>query len=123
MCSFWLRPSATYMYFCCGSFENATSQVEPSASDSGSTKISFTNLPSRVNTCSRSLVRSHTYTRPSTDTSAQCTGPRNCCDGVDPGVYLGAAAAAASSGLLPYAPQYRLNLPVSMSRTTTRLLP
>src|SRR3989442_12532102 len=97
--------SANEMYIFCWSFEKATYQWEPSASDSGSTKISFTNLPSRVNTCSRSLVRSQTYTRPSTDMSAQCTGPRNCCDGVDPGVYLGAAAAAASSGLLPYPPQ------------------
>ncbi len=34
----------------------------------------------------RSLVRLQTYTRPSIDMSAQCTGPRNCCDGVDPGV-------------------------------------
>ena len=56
MRSFWLRPSATYRYFCLASFENATSHVEPSPSESGATKISLTNLPSRALTCSRSLV-------------------------------------------------------------------
>src|SRR5262245_61442723 len=107
-----------YKYFCCGSFENATSQIAPSPPVFFAMNTSFTNLPALVNTCSRLFTRSQTYTRLSTDKSEQCTGVRNCWAGGPSGLYGGRAV---SSGLLPYAPQYRLNTPVSASITTTRL--
>ncbi len=57
------------------------SHTEPEPSVSGATKASRTKVPSRWKTWMRSLARSHAYTRPSWDTSAQCSGLRNCCAG------------------------------------------
>ena len=54
------------------------SHTEPSARVSFATQTSFTNLPSLVKIWTRSFGRSHTYTMPSFDRSAQCTGVRNC---------------------------------------------
>ena len=52
--------------------------------------------------------------------SAQCTGFRNCCATGAAGSY--GLLSIASSGFLPYAPQYRFILPVAASITATRLL-
>src|SRR5689334_13845283 len=95
------------------------SHTEPSPRVAGSTNFSFTNLPLLSNTWMRSFGRSHTYSRPSTLGSAQCTGLRNCCAGGALGLY---GPRFESDGTLPYAPQKRLIAPLVMSRTATRLL-
>src|SRR4051794_21332621 len=95
------------------------SHTEPDLRVFLSKNASFTNVPSFLNTWTRSLTRSHTYTKPSFDTFAQCT-VLNCFDGGAFGSYSGSLP---SSGLLPYAPQCRLYLPVSTSKTMTRRLP
>src|SRR5882672_8704643 len=107
------------MYVCCGSRENVMSQTEPDRSVVLSKNASLTKVPSFRNTCTRSFTRSHTYTNPSFETSAQCT-VLNCFDGGSDGLYAGTAA---SSGLFPYAPQWRLYFPVSASITMTRRFP
>src|SRR5215217_9765896 len=107
------------MYFCCGSFENAISQTEPAAFVFFATNISLTYVPSERKTWIRSLTRSHTYTKPSLDGSAQCTGLRNCFAGGADGSY---GPRSVSSGLAPYAPQKRFILPVFWSSTATRWL-
>ena len=48
------------MYFCAASFEKAMSHTEPSPRVFGLMRISFTNLPSFVNTWMRSFTRSQT---------------------------------------------------------------
>ena len=53
-------PSATYRYFCSGSREKATSQVEPSPSVRGISCTSSTNVPSLWKTWMRLLGRSQT---------------------------------------------------------------
>src|SRR5258708_39075346 len=78
----------------------------------------LTNLLSLVNTWRRFACRSQTYTRPSFDTSAQCTGLRNCCEGGASGLKL---PRLASSGRLPDPPQQRFILPPAAPSTTTRL--
>src|SRR5215831_16887310 len=95
------------------------SHTEPDRNVLGSKNASFTNVPSVRNTCTRSLTRSQTYTKRSFDTIAQCT-VLNCFDGVPFGLYAGTRS---SLGLVPYAPQCRLYLPVSRSKTMTRRLP
>src|SRR5215208_7394315 len=110
-------PSATYMYFCCASRENAMPHTEPAPSVFGATVFSFTKDPSFLKSWMRSLFESHTYTRPSLDNSAQRTTPN--CLGDAPGVYF---AVSASLGFAPYAPQMRLIAPVFMSITATRWL-
>src|SRR5579872_7398563 len=107
------------MYVCCGSRENVISHTDPERSVSGSKTASFTNVPSLRNTCTRSLTRSQTYTKPSFDGSAQWT-VLNCFDGGPPWTY---ALLAESSGFAPYAPQCRLYFPLSRSNTMTRRLP
>ncbi len=69
------------MNFCCGSFEKAMSQVDPSPSVFGETHASLTNLPSGVNTWIRSFDAIADVDQASFDISAQCTGVRNCCAG------------------------------------------
>ena len=76
--TFMFFPSARYMYFCSGSREKAMSHVDPSPSVRGAIRTSSTNVPSFWKTWIRSLGRSHTYTKPSSEGSAQCTGVRNC---------------------------------------------
>src|ERR1041384_396483 len=85
---FWFDPSATYRYFCWGSFDNAISNVDPSTSVFFSTTTSFTNVPSVLNTWMRSFVRSQTYNNPSLASATQCTGVRNCWAGGSLGLYL-----------------------------------
>ena len=62
------------------------SQTDPSPSVFFATKTSFTKVPSGLNTWMRSLGRSQTYSRPSCESSAQCTGLRNCCAGGSVGI-------------------------------------
>src|SRR5215510_11685364 len=95
------------------------SHTDPDRSVFFSKNASFTKVPSLRNTCTRSFTRSHTYTNPSFETSAQCT-VLNCFEGGSDGLYGGSGA---SSGLLPYAPQCRLYFPVSASITMTRRFP
>src|ERR1035437_7146347 len=108
------------MYFWPLSFENAMSHTEPSPSVFGAMIFSFTNDPSFLNSWILSLARSQTYTRPSVVGSAQCTGFRNCCATGASGLY---GPRFESDGTWPYAPQYRLIFPLSMSSTATRWLP
>ena len=92
----------------------------PSPSVSFGDERSLTYVPSVLKTWMRSLVRSQTYSRPSLASATPCTGVRNCFGGGSLGLYGGSSV---SSGLLPYAPQCRLYLPVSASKTITRRLP
>src|SRR6266853_1683189 len=102
------------MYFCCGSLEKAISQTDPAASVFFSWNTSFTKVPSVLKTWMRLLTRSQTYNKPSFASATQCTGLANCLLGGASGLY---GPGLASSGLLPYAPQCLLYLPVSASYT------
>src|SRR5712671_5381454 len=95
------------------------SHTEPDRYVLLSMNASLTNVPSLRKTWMRSFTRSHTYTKPSFETMTQCT-VLNCFDGTAAGLYGGSLT---SSGLLPYAPQCRLYLPVSASKTMTRRFP
>src|SRR6185436_8012137 len=107
-----------------------------------------TYLPSIVNTWTRLLARSATYTKPSFETLRECTvlnwsGPGPVSGGrwLGPALLLPAGAAGASGsrspglglgvraffnwfgesvGTLPNAPHIRLNAPVFASKTMTR---
>src|SRR5262249_48140788 len=94
------------------------SWTDPEALDCGATCASNTNVPSFLKTWMRSLERSHTYTSSSWLILAQWTGLPNCFGKGAPGWYRNGV----SSGLLPYAPQCRLYLPVVASNTITRRL-
>src|SRR5712691_3719437 len=119
----------TYRNRCAGSGEKATDLACRGNLLSTPTNCSATNLPSGVNTWMRLFPRSQTYTSPSSEIIRSWTGDANCCrtsdtptHGIEAGFARGGRSSS-SSGLLPYAPHMRLNLPVSASYTITRLLP
>src|SRR5216684_1034368 len=119
----------TYRNLWAGSGEKATDLACRGNLLSTPTNCSATNLPSGVNTWTRLFPRSETYTSPSLEISTSWTGDPNCwrtsatpTHGISLSLERGGRAAI-SSGLLPYAPHMRFNLPVSASYTITRLLP
>src|SRR6266545_6639603 len=91
-----LAPSATKTYFCCGSAEKARLKTVPQgpylslpgpphsaprAGVDGCTQNCVTNLPCLVNTCTRSLPRSQTYTNPSFEMWMQCSTTKSSMSG------------------------------------------
>ena len=95
------------MNCCPASGEKARPAAELADGPARLMKACVTNLPSSVNTCTRRLGRSATYTSSSFDTFTECTGPPNCCGpvpsvssgGAVPRPRAGAAAAGPAAGL------------------------